>query len=489
MIRSRGGLGAARGPLAALLFAHGVGRWGGKAEYDPVRRIESARVYGNIDVYAYYYVDLEVGRPAQRVSVIVDTGSELAAFPCKGCSHCGQHIDPAFDMRESRTASWIGCDGWCRGSCKEAKCCYYQGYMEGSSISGWWFEDEVRIGDNFSQNPPVRSKMGCHTSENKLFYDQRANGILGIGPSSRTLLQDLFADQGHVDSSIFALCFADWGGRLVVGGHNESYHTGPVQYMPMTTSSGQYIVPLAAMLVDGLEVSNMLGTTFIDSGTTYTYMATSAYRALRDAIEKYCSRNGNCGARQTGKCWSLSEGLLPQSFPNVTMVFESFETTIQMTWGPRSYMYQRGAAPDWCYSFEDDGPGAGTTLGASWMVHQEVIFDMRAMKVGIAPAACPEFRREVEGTIVNSASSKLASAVSRLGTGHRAIWWAAAAAMASMSLLACAASRDIFMACPTGEPVEEQMLIQSGGQPARPKVAQVEMPRQKTPHRQRQAKG
>jgi hypothetical protein len=349
--------------------------------------------------------------------------------------------------------------------------------MEGSSISGWWFEDEVRLGDNFSNNPAVRSKMGCHNNENKLFYDQKANGIFGIGPSSRTLLQDLFADQGHVDSSIFALCFADWGGRLVVGGHNDSYHTGPVQYMPMTTSSGQYIVPLTAMLVDGLEVSTMLGTTFIDSGTTYTYMATSAYRSLRGAIEEYCTRNANCGAHQTGKCWRLIDEVSPERFPNVTMVFGE---RVRMTWRPRSYMYQRGMTQEWCYSFEDDGPGAGTTLGASWMVHQDVIFDMRAMQVGIAPADCPQFHREVANEmLMGSASSELAGAVSRLRTGHQAIWWAAAAALASMSLLACAASRDVYFSCEPGEPVAGDALVSSGGQHTRLENAaetEVELP-------------
>jgi hypothetical protein len=332
--------------------------------------------------------------------------------------------------------------------------------MEGSSISGWWFEDQVRLGDNFSHNPAVRSKMGCHSNENKLFYDQKANGIFGIGPSHRTLLQDLFGDTGHVDSSIFTLCFADWGGRLVVGGANDSYHTGAVQYMPMTTSSGQYIVPLSSMHIDGQEVSRTFGTTFIDSGTTYTYMATAAYRTMRGAIERYCSRHAGCGAIQTGKCWTVSIGLYPDAFPNVSMTFGA---SVQMTWTARSYMYQRGSTPEWCYAFEDDGPGAGTTLGASWMIHQDVIFDMKTMQVGIAPANCPEFRCrktaeggpcEITNTVMGSASTELASAISRLRTRHQAIWWAAAAALLSMSFLICALSHDLRL-CPGQSPVSD----------------------------------
>merc|ERR1719436_859532 len=97
-----------------------------------------------------------------------------------------------------------------------------------------------------------------------------------------------------------------------------------------------------------------------------------------------------------------------------------FEEKLHMTWSPRSYMYQRGSTPQWCYSFEDDGPGAGTTLGASWMVHQDVIFDMRAMKVGIAPADCPEFRRETEYEMMTPSPTDLAGAVLSLRRGHRA---------------------------------------------------------------------
>merc|ERR1719162_1433155 len=87
--------------------------------YDPKHRIESARLYGNIDAFAYYYADLLLGTPPQRVSVIVDTGSGVTAFPCRSCRHCGTHIDPAFDYGSSSSAKWQPCGGSCTGSCKD----------------------------------------------------------------------------------------------------------------------------------------------------------------------------------------------------------------------------------------------------------------------------------------------------------------------------------------------------------------------------------
>lgn len=307
--------------------------------YDPVRHIASARLYGNVDSYAYYYVDLLVGTPPQRVSVIIDTGSGVTAFSCASCRHCGNHIDPAFDFAKSTTAKWIPCSG-CHGTCRNGHCSYSQSYTEGSSISGWWFRDAVHLGDAIQHNPAVHMNLGCHMDENRLFYTQRANGILGIRPpgrGARTLLQELFADKAHIDSSVFALCLAEWGGRLVVGGHNKSYHTGPIVYFPLSLSSGYYGVPLSSMRVNGVEVHNRFGSTMIDSGTTYVYMASAPYRSLKRAIESYCRSHDNCGAVQKGHCFEIPtmyEGL--GKFPPIEVIFRGQKNHVDRSWLPVS---------------------------------------------------------------------------------------------------------------------------------------------------------
>jgi len=284
--------------LVALLST-----WWCEGLYDPVHHIESARLYGNIDQYAYWFVDLLVGTPVQRVSLILDTGSGLSAFPCASCRHCGKHIDPNFDITQSSTAKWMTCAGGCPGSCKAGKCSYYQGYQEGSAISGNWFQDWVRLGDAIQRNPPVFTKMGCHDNENKLFYTQQANGILGIR-GGNTLLRVLFGDKTHVQTSTFALCFAEFGGRLVVGGYNSSYHTGKGIWIPVNAAS--YSVSLSSMNVGGGATFSNFGHTMVDSGTTYTYMGATPYFKLKKGIEDYCASHGNCGATKSGvACWTL----------------------------------------------------------------------------------------------------------------------------------------------------------------------------------------
>ena len=67
--------------------------------------------------YGTHYLDLWVGTPPQRQTVIVDTGSSITAFPCSGCDHCGDnpatgelyHSDEDFDKFKSRTYEQFEC--------------------------------------------------------------------------------------------------------------------------------------------------------------------------------------------------------------------------------------------------------------------------------------------------------------------------------------------------------------------------------------------
>lgn len=400
-----------------------------RGAYDPVHHFEAIRVYGNMHEYAYYFIDLVIGTPLQRVSVIIDTGSALAAFPCKGCSHCGKHIDPAFDVAASSTARWLHCGENCSEECKDGHCTYHMSYGEGSAIDGFWFEDYVQLDDAIQRNPPVRSKMGCHYNENKLFYNQTVNGILGLAPSGTTLLHDLLADHQHVESSIFALCLGEWGGSLVVGGHNVSYHMGPIQYLPLITESGNYAIPITAIKVDGQEVTTQLGkTAMVDCGTTRTFMGTEPYQALCNAIESFCNTKG-CNASQQGpgSCWTVREPTEVARFPKVEVVVQN----MSINWIPGAYMYRAGdeTSTTWCYSFKDDGPGADTILGISWMLQNEVIFDMQHGLLGVAPAACPEQRERPAAPAPqerNGAAWEVQVVVSGRTVAVSVAWWQAA---------------------------------------------------------------
>jgi len=359
------------------------------ALYNPEKKLETARLYGNLDGYAYYFVDLIVGTPPQRVSVILDTGSGMCGFPCKSCAHCGKHIDPAFDYGASSSAEWVPCGSKCTAShsCLNKKCSYRKSYLEGSSIDGVVFEDYVSIGDAIQSNPPVRAQLGCHQHENKLFYTQKANGIFGIqGPTS--LLHSFFKDGSHVDTSVFTICLSKEGGRLTVGGADTTDHHGTVSWMKFPGQ--KYTVPLKNMEVGGKLISGF-ASTLLDSGTTFTYFPDQHYRSLRDGIDKYCKAHRKCGTLR-GTCYSgLAKPYDLSGFPIVKVKFDG----ITIDWHPSEYLHlKRSSSKDssWCFAFENDGRISTTTLGASFMLNKDVIFDLGRKLIGMAPARCPEYK-------------------------------------------------------------------------------------------------
>mmetsp|Transcript_38513 Transcript_38513/g.83359 ORF Transcript_38513/g.83359 Transcript_38513/m.83359 type:complete len:481 (+) Transcript_38513:714-2156(+) len=216
---------------------------------------------------------------------------------------------------------------------------------------------------------------------------------MGVGPNRRTkkasVLGQIFADHEHVNSNIFSICLAEWGGRLTVGGPNVTYHKGPIQYVPLESSSGFYRVPLKSFALNGVVLASELGRTMIDSGTTYTYMSNSAYNALKTAIEEHCKETEGCGKVASQKCWNLPLGPFSLDyFPTFTVNIGN----ISANWTPQAYLYQRQTSSQWCYGFAADGFRANTVLGSTWMLHQDIIFDMQNSRVGIVPADCPNHK-------------------------------------------------------------------------------------------------
>lgn len=79
--------------------------------------------------FGYYYASLFVGTPPQKQTVIVDTGSDITAFPCDGngvpekiqhcnqififtleCHDCGRHFNTYFEATHSNTTRDVQCD-------------------------------------------------------------------------------------------------------------------------------------------------------------------------------------------------------------------------------------------------------------------------------------------------------------------------------------------------------------------------------------------
>jgi hypothetical protein len=127
----------------------------------------------------FFYTFVLVGSPPQLQTVILDTGSSLLGFPCNFCTECGVHDFPSYSAWSSNSSYFISCTSpqcfqkECSVGEPGQMCRYYQGYVEGSSIEGFYFSDIISFGVMSQHSPSIRyDYIGCHTKETHLFKTQ-----------------------------------------------------------------------------------------------------------------------------------------------------------------------------------------------------------------------------------------------------------------------------------------------------------------------------
>lgn len=276
--------------------------------------------------YGTHYVDLWCGTPAQRQTVIVDTGSAITGFPCEGCHDCGElkyHIDDLFRYDKSSTFHKYQCNECPSGRCENNECRTSLSYQEGSSWGAFEARDLCYVGGPHGEPLEVPSAgtvdatgvdgldpakatayafdltFGCQTRLTGLFKTQLADGILGMDNAHDAFWRQMI-NSGKVDAETFALCFARYphaerdgteAGAMSLGGFDTRLHKTPLVYTKTNAGSGFYNIQLKnvylreggggvsakssnpALTVHKLSSGELSsGRNIVDSGTTDTYI-------------------------------------------------------------------------------------------------------------------------------------------------------------------------------------------------------------------------
>jgi hypothetical protein len=341
--------------------------------------------YGTHYIYAY------VGTPAQRQSLIVDTGSYITAFPCNGCSQCGTHTDDYFNVTTSSSALIPKC-------LHNQLCQVSQSYAEGSSWHGYKVTDQLWVGDSEIDLIPdapsysIPFTFACQTAMTGLFRSQLADGILGLADAEDTLPNQLFK-KNITQTRMFAVCFRTGGGILSLGGVDQSLHTKKVSYMKMDPrTGGSYGIFLQYVMFrekSGINhtidepAAKFLGTkgVLIDSGATDTYLPVEIAAKFQAAFKKasgiaFSSDNFKLTDEEMNRLPDIVfgvQGILPNSVAEVTMPMSSY---IDST-GDGGYTFR-------VFLTEKDG----SILGSNFLNNYNFIFDPDNTRIGFAKSTC-----------------------------------------------------------------------------------------------------
>jgi len=96
------------------MTAHGRNERRLSVEGDEIHHmhLRTTPLYGNSTDFMYYYITMYFGSHQQPQTLIVDTGSSVAAIPCKKyCQKgkCGRHINKLYDSSKSDHFSLYNC--------------------------------------------------------------------------------------------------------------------------------------------------------------------------------------------------------------------------------------------------------------------------------------------------------------------------------------------------------------------------------------------
>ena len=234
--------------------------------------------------YGAYYIDIYVGSPPQRQTVMLDTGSENLAIPCTGCEECGDtHTDEYFQQSESTSFQTLNCSECFDGKCVEEQniCSVETSYVEGSSWKGREVKDNVHVGDEMdTANIKSPLKFTCMTSNEGEFKKQKADGIMGLNLKKASFWQQLRAN-GVLKSNQFSMCmrkfpFVPMGpkvqhvGAMTFGGVDSRLHSTPMSYMKFKIDSSRQLFTVEIRKLSLVpSVESRLGRSHSDSGLSY----------------------------------------------------------------------------------------------------------------------------------------------------------------------------------------------------------------------------
>lgn len=345
-----------------------------------------------------YVITIQLG--GKNMTVIVDTGSDLAWVQCLPCRSCYNQQEPLFDPSNSLSYQSISCNS---STCKSLQqetgsfqpcwhtssaCGYYVSYGDGSHSRGELATDSLDLG----KSRIADFVFGCGRSNKGLFGE--ASGLIGLGKGNVSLISQTSTLFGGVFSYCLPSTDSGESGSLILGGNSSVYRNKtPLSYTKMLQDSqlsSFYMLNLTGITVGNSSLkSSSFGQNeiLIDSGTVITRLPPSIYLGLKDEFTKQFSGYPSApGFSILDTCFNLS-GYKEVNLPTVRMQFEgNAELEVDMN---GVFYFVKADGSQVCLAFaslmyEDET----AIIGNYQQKNLRVVYDTKQSVVGFAKEQC-----------------------------------------------------------------------------------------------------
>ncbi|KAH9945544.1 acid protease [Amylocystis lapponica] len=318
-----------------------------------------------------YIVNLGIGSPPTYYNLMVDTGSSNTWVGA------GKPFIPTSTSKDTGEGVYVS---------------YGSGIFIGEE-----YTDTVTFGSGLTV-----TQQSIGVASNSEGFDS-VDGILGIGPVNLTVgsldnidqtiptVTDNLYSQGVITNNLVAVSFApttsesDANGELTFGGTDSSKYTGPINYIPLTSTfpASEYW-GIDESITYGSSKTSILSSTagIVDTGTTLVLIAS-------DAFSKYKSATGATEDQSTGllRVSSSQYSQLQSLYFNTGSV--TFELTANAQIWPRSLNTDIGGTANDIYLIVADlgnnsGEGLDFINGYTFLQRYYSVFDTANKRVGFA---------------------------------------------------------------------------------------------------------
>ncbi|KAJ0986123.1 hypothetical protein J5N97_004479 [Dioscorea zingiberensis] len=337
--------------------------------------------------------------------MVLDTGSDVAWLQCAPCRRCYSQTEAIFDPRRSRTYAAVPCGAaLCRrldaSGCdtRRGACLYEVSYGDGSATLGD-FSIETLTFRGGARLPRVA--LGCGHDNQGLFV--AASGLLGLGRGPLSLPSQA-ADRL---SRRFSYCLVDRtspsskppsrSSSLVFGASAVPRSSAGVAYTPMVRNPRMdtfYYVDLIGISVGGARVPGVelkldrgtgRGGVIVDSGTSVTRLARSAYEAVRDAFRAGAAelKAAPGGFSLFDTCYDLT-GRSEVRVPTVALHLAGGSSVALPA---ENYLIPVDTKGTFCFAFAWTDSGV-SIIGNIQQQGFRVVFDAARSRIGFVPRGC-----------------------------------------------------------------------------------------------------
>ncbi|KAH8584714.1 AT hook motif [Cryptosporidium sp. chipmunk genotype I] len=390
------------------------------------------------DENGYYFINVFVGDPPQKQSLILDSGSSQISFTCITCLNCGLHEHPPFDIMKSMTGK--KCNTKLLGN---QKCKYFHRFHEGSVIFGKYFSDILRFENGHEKSGIFKDHfkikydyLGCNELETNKIYHQNATGVFGIGLKSSmydhvNIINSLLSSiEGTIringsNNIVISICLLYSGGRIVIGEYEkivdgnlnflENKHNY-VYWVPIIYPSNVYRVRFEGLSIGNRKFSLLKEKTpfiaIIDVGSTFSFLPSKLYNILISKFFKLCELLNKFNVNE---CVTINQSLclsnpvkLHALLPTIKIKFGG--QTNLINWIHTSYLIKREGV--WCIGIKEQTlDQSRIILGISFMKNKQIILDPKKKRIGISLNTAAYCNHEQDKTEINLTMSRYSTKI------------------------------------------------------------------------------